>query len=247
MTAASRWFHRPDPRPHARIRLVCLPYAGAGAAVFKGWAERLAADVEPLWVRLPGRENRLRERPLAQWPELVDEFAAALTEEVPSPYVLFGHSMGGMVVYKTVTSTALSRVPERVVISACRAPDVPRAVPALHELPEEEFARGLADLGGVPAEVLAGRGLFRMLEPMLRADLRLAETWPPDPPGPVPVPLTVLWGDADHVAPRAAVEAWRRLALGGYRGREVAGGHFFLTDPAAGVVELLNREIGGCG
>ncbi|AKN74579.1 hypothetical protein QR97_36955 [Streptomyces sp. PBH53] len=246
MTSAGRWFHRPVDRPAARIRLVGLPYAGGGAAVFRTWTEALAPDVEPVWVRLPGRESRLRETPLSDWDALVGAFGRALMRHVPSPYVLFGHSMGGMLAYETATS-ALSRPPERVVISACRAPDVARALPAIHHLPGPEFAAALRDLGGAPEEVLASPGLFRLLEPALRADVRLAETWPAHPPRPVPVPVTAVWGDADHVAPRSAVRAWRHLASGGFRGHEVTGGHFFLSDPSAGVVDLVNRELGAAG
>ncbi|MFF7373127.1 thioesterase II family protein [Streptomyces tricolor] len=246
MTSAGRWFHRPVDRPAARIRLVGLPYAGGGAAVFRTWTEALAPDVEPVWVRLPGRESRLRETPLSDWDALVGAFGRALMRHVPSPYVLFGHSMGGMLAYETATA-ALSRPPERVVISACRAPDVARALPAIHHLPGPEFAAALRDLGGAPEEVLASPGLFRLLEPALRADVRLAETWPAHPPRPVPVPVTAVWGDADHVAPRSAVRAWRHLASGGFRGHEVTGGHFFLSDPSAGVVDLVNRELGAAG
>ena len=101
MTSASRWFHRPRPRPDARIRLVCVPYAGAGVAPFQGWADMLADDVEMVCVRLPGRENRLHERPRSDWPMLTEEFGAALVADVSPPYVLFGHSMGGMLAYET--------------------------------------------------------------------------------------------------------------------------------------------------
>lgn len=86
MAEVAAWFHRPLPRPGARLRLVCLPCAGGGTAVFRGWPARLPADVELLAVRLPGRESRIRERPYRDGEPLTRELARLLTEEVRPPY-----------------------------------------------------------------------------------------------------------------------------------------------------------------
>ncbi|WP_078955818.1 thioesterase II family protein [Streptomyces sp. NRRL B-1140] len=236
------WFHRPAPRPGARLRLVCVPYAGAGAGVFTPWAARLPHDVELVAVRLPGRESRIRERPYARWGPLAAAFREALAEEIASPYVLFGHSMGGMLVYETVTRP-LGRAPERVVISGCRAPGTTGEPPLIHDLPDARFVEHVARLSATPPPVLANSALMRVLMPTLRADFRLAETWPQGPARPVPVPVTTLWGVDDEVAPRAAVTAWRSLAPHGFRSHGVAGGHFFPHDSADDVCSLLCGEI----
>ncbi|MFD3497949.1 thioesterase II family protein [Streptomyces sp. NPDC058678] len=221
---------------------MCVPYAGAGAGAFKHWAARLPADVELVAVRLPGRENRIRERPYSRWPALATAFSDALAEQIASPYVLFGHSMGGMLVYEAV-NRPMSRAPERVIISGCRAPGARRELPVIHDLPDAQFTEHLAQLAGTPPPVLANPGLLRVLAPTLRADFRLAETWPQGPVLPVPVPVTTFWGTDDEVAPQAAVAAWRPLAPHGFRSHEVAGGHFFLHDSADEVCSLLHGEI----
>ncbi|MER5214836.1 alpha/beta fold hydrolase [Streptomyces sp. NPDC002838] len=222
-----------------------MPYAGAGAAVFGTWADRLPPDVELIGVRLPGRENRLREPPFQDWRSLAGAFAHALEEQVRSPYLLFGHSMGAMLVYETVVR-GMKRRPERVLLSGCRAPAVPRALPAIHDLPDEQFTRELGRLAGTPKEVLADPRLMALLEPMLRADIRLAETWTHQTPAPVPVPVTTFWGRHDEVAPPKAVEAWRTLAPHGFRSRGVPGGHFFFQDRAPDFFRSLNRELSFC-
>ncbi|MFD5660951.1 thioesterase II family protein [Streptomyces hirsutus] len=247
-TTSGRWFHRPLPRPGARIRLVCVPHAGAGAAVFRPWAERLGPDTELVTVRLPGRESRLREPPVREWPALAREFAAALGEQVAAPYLLFGHSMGAMLAYETVVRP-LARPPERVLLSGCRAPDVPRALPAIHRLPPERFRAELGRLAGTPADVLDDPRLMGLLEPMLRADIRLAESWWHPAPAPLPVPVTTFWGADDEVAPPKAVAAWRVLAPLGFRGHRVGGDHFFPFLPhghAQDLLGLLNAEITLC-
>ncbi|MFF5985045.1 thioesterase II family protein [Streptomyces olindensis] len=238
----ARWFHRPAPRPSARVRLVCVPHAGAGAATFDRWAAGLPDEVEVVAVRLPGRETRMRERPFSAWAPLAEEFAEALEDRVPSPYVLFGHSMGAMLVYETLVR-GVGRSPERVILSGCRAPDVPRALPAIHDLPSDRFVAELGRLAGTPPEVLGAPRLMAAFEPVLRADIRLAETWSRRRPSPVPVPLTVFWGTDDEVAPPQAVTAWRALAARGFTGHAVRGGHFFFREHAPEFLGLLRGEL----
>lgn len=238
---SGRWFHRPLPRPTARTRLVCVPHAGAGAGVFRPWAGLLPDDVELVAVRLPGRENRLRESPARDWPSLARDFAAALEDQVAPPYLLFGHSMGAMLVYETVVGP-LARPPDRVLLSGCRAPHVPRALPAIHALPPPRFRAELGRLAATPAAVLADPALMALLEPALRADLRLAETWHHRSPAPLPVPLTVFRGTDDEVAPPQAVTAWQPLAPRGFRQHRLDGGHFFPYTHPRDLLALLGHE-----
>ncbi|KUN02868.1 hypothetical protein AQI95_25395 [Streptomyces yokosukanensis] len=242
---SGRWFHRPLPRPEARLRLVCAPYAGAGPGTYRPWAERLPADTELVAVRLPGRESRLREQLPQEWPSLARDFAAALEEHIASPYLLFGHSMGAMLVYETAV-LPLVRPPERVLLSGCRAPHMPRAQPAIHDLPPEAFRAALGRLAGTPPDVLADPRLMAMLDPMLRADIRLAETWARPAPEALPVPVTAFFGQDDDVAPPDAVAAWRSLAPHGFRAHRIAGGHFFLHERARDLLGLLDDEITLC-
>lgn len=209
------------------------------------WADRLPAHTELLAVRLPGRENRLRERPPQDWPSLARDFASALTAQVPSPYLLFGHSMGAMLVYETVIRT-LARPPVRVLLSGCRAPHVPRALPAIHGLPPERFHAELGRLAGTSADVLADPRLMALLGPTLRADIRLAETWAHAAPDPLPVPVTAFCGTDDEVAPPEAVAAWRTLAPHGFRGHRVEGGHFYPYERAHDLLGALADEISLC-
>lgn len=237
-----RWFHRPAPRPAARLRLVCIPHAGAGAVTFDRWVGGLPEDVELITVRLPGRENRMRERPFSAWTPLAEEFAKALEDRISSPYVLFGHSMGAMLAYETVVR-GVARPPERVILSGCRAPGIPRALPAIQDLPSEQFVAELGKLAGTPRDVLAAPRLMAVLEPMLRADIRLAETWSHRRPSPLPVPTTVFWGADDEVAPSEVVAAWRHLAPRGITGHGVPGGHFFLRDHPREFLRRLSKEL----
>ncbi|MDP9831066.1 thioesterase II family protein [Kineosporia succinea] len=224
----SHWFERYGPP--APVRLVCLPHAGGGASVFQHWPGRVPGRLEVIGTRLPGRERRLRETPLEDWDEAVTAFADAVNGQIEPPYVLFGHSLGAMLAYQA-TVARLTPAPLKLVLAGCRSPDVPSLLPRLHDLPDPELAAGLGDLTQTPPEVLAAPALRRLFFPMLRADLRLAETWPPAEGLTVRVPLVTIGARDDPVAPVWSQDGWKALAGAGLTRFEVPGSHFFVHDP----------------
>src|SRR5262245_53852972 len=93
-SAPSAWFVR-KPRPKARLRLFCFPYAGGGASLYRAWPDALP-HLDICAVQPPGREARLREAPFTALPALADELAEAVRPLLDLPYAFFGYSLGGL-------------------------------------------------------------------------------------------------------------------------------------------------------
>src|SRR5882762_8606158 len=74
----SRWLTVFRPLASPRLRLICLPYAGAGASAYRRWPEVAPPGVEIVAVQLPGREDRIREPPPTEIEELVPPLIGAL-------------------------------------------------------------------------------------------------------------------------------------------------------------------------
>ena len=100
IAVTQNWISRPTPRPAARLRLICLPFAGGGAAAYRPWLKHLPSDIEMCLVQLPGRETRMRETPYTRLDELVTDLVPALEPFLDRPYALFGHSMGALTAYE---------------------------------------------------------------------------------------------------------------------------------------------------
>lgn len=234
------------PREDPRLRLVCFGHAGAGPGVFARWPHSLPADIEVFAVRLPGRDRRLRETPFRRWPPLLDALTEALTPELSGPFVLLGHSLGGMIAYELCCRlTASGNPPQRVLLVACRAPHVPNPLPTMHQLPEPQLVAELEGIGATPRDVLTDRRLLQLLTPMIRADLELAETWPFRPASAVTAPLVVFAGVADPIAPPASVAPWERYATGGFHFYAVPGGHFPVGRDDGALLELVAASLAG--
>jgi medium-chain acyl-[acyl-carrier-protein] hydrolase len=233
-------------RPHVRVRLVCLPYAGGGANVFIGWHRRLPADVEVRSPALPGREGLLHRPPL----ERMDQYVAALDEAIAGamdgrPYALFGHSLGALVAYEVAWSRfqAGRQLPVVLIVAGREAPSAHTSQPRIARLPTAEFIRGLARLDGTPRELLANDELMQLLLPALRADFRISEDYRPVKRSRLPVPVVALTGREDREVPPTAAAGWAECTGAGFRVVVLHGGHFFLHSRRDEVLAEITRSL----
>ena len=230
----SRWLLRFPPRPQARVRLLCLPGAGAAPAMFRSWSDQLPAEVEVCAVQLPGRGTRLREAPYTEMAPLADALAEVVRAEPRLPTVVFGHSLGSIVGFEL--ADRLCGTPEHaplsLVAAAHRAPRVGSAGLPGHLLSTEQLLEGMAEFGGLPEEVLARPEMLKLALPSIRADFELDFTYRYRERPPLPIPVSVFGGASDNTVTEPELTAWSSHTSGGFRLRVLPGDHFFLTGPS---------------
>lgn len=225
-TVDPRWIVRAQPRPAARLRLLCLPHAGGGAAAYHDWSAALPGDVEVCAVRPPGRESRLGERPIAELAPLLDALAGAVRPLLDRPVALFGHSLGALVAFELARQLQREGAPPRhLFVSGRQPPNVRTASPPIHHLPDAAFLAELYRLNGVPAGV--SPELLEMMLPALRADFAVDEGYVYRDEAPLRCPLTAFGGTDDALVAEEQVAAWRPHTRGRFAARMFPGDHFF--------------------
>ena len=197
-----------------RVRLFCLPYAGGGASMFRDWPAALprALDLRP--VRLPGREDRLREPPHTSLPALVDEVAGAIGPLLDWRFALFGHSMGALVAFELAREVRRrGAAPQWLFVAGCRAPH--RLAPSgLSGLPDARFVSALnLKYGGIPDAFLNAPELLEFFLPVVRADLSLVDSYCYQPEPPLDCPISGFGGIDDPNVGRDELRAWREHTL----------------------------------
>ncbi|MFD4786024.1 thioesterase II family protein [Streptomyces sp. NPDC058459] len=213
---------------NATVRLVCLPYAGGGADVYRPWASVLPAGGELIAPELPGHGRRLPEQPLDRAEDVVADLLPRLGDP-STPLVVFGHSMGGLLAYEVCDALdRLSTPPQALVISAMGPPDLvePAVSRALAEDPEALLDH-VASLGSTPSPVLADPGMRALVLRPLQADFRLLGRARRTEVREVPVPLYTFAGDQDPVHPAHEVAGWQRHARRWGGLQVLPGDHFF--------------------
>lgn len=238
-SSVSRWLVRKAGAQRPCLRLFCVPYAGVGASAYRLWAAGLPADIEVCSVQLPGRETRLREKPLDRIADIVEALQPELRPWLDVPFAIFGHSMGAVIATELCAALAREGAPQprHLFVSGRRAPHLADPDATLGGLSDEDFARELNKrYGGIPAEIMADRELMALLLPCLRADIAALEAYRPGAVGRIAYPLTVYGGTQDSRAPRIHLEAWQEMAGADFRVRQFEGTHFYLNPRRA---ELL--------
>lgn len=217
------------PYSEGEHTLYCVPHAGAGASVYRRWADRLDAAV--VGVQPPGREQRRRD------PAMPDVAAAgrAVAEAIaarPGPFTLFGHSLGALIAFEAArVLVGVGRSPERLIVSGARAPQLPRTPGAL--LTDAQLLDRLKELGGTPAQLFDYPELLDLFVPVVRADFALVGGYRYAAGAPLALPVAALGGVSDPEVPRADLLAWRAQAGGAFEAALFPGGHFFLHEEGA--------------
>jgi medium-chain acyl-[acyl-carrier-protein] hydrolase len=234
-----------EPSAKTRLRLLCFPYAGAGASVFWGWAAALPAGIELCPIQLPGREGRWMEPPFTHFPSLIKTLADELKPLLSVPFAFFGHSMGAFISFELARqlrrSSGLS--PVHLFLSAARAPHLPDPHPPIHHLGEAEFVSTLLRLHGIPAQILQNAELLRLVLHSLRADLTLFETYAHYPEPPLDCPISSYGGQQDSKVAYADLAGWSVYTRGAFTCRLFPGNHFFLTSARTSLLRTLSDEL----
>jgi surfactin synthase thioesterase subunit len=218
--------------PSATRSLVCLGFCGGGAGPYLPWADVLPPDVELVVICYPGRDGRFLEDHATTWAELAADATEAVTAAAGRPYVLFGHSMGGWMAFDVAArlECAGGPLPEALVVSSANAPSrglTPRDMFPAQRDTDEELLDWMRTNGLLADYVLGDPELQEMALDLMRADIRVRDTFACPDGTTVSVPLQVLTGDRDEVIVPDTADQWRALAAGDYRHDELPGGHFY--------------------
>jgi medium-chain acyl-[acyl-carrier-protein] hydrolase len=241
----NRWLPKFKPNPRARIRLFCLPNAGAGSSIYRQWQAALPPEIQVLPVHLPGRETRIGETPHSDSSTLVDALLEGLRVFLDSPFAFFGHSMGGLLSFEL--ARALRRMkqplPKVLMISATKAPQMQSHRPDLSDLPEPEFRKALVKYNGTPQAVLDHPEMMELFGPILRADFKLVEKYRFQPEAPLEVPMVAFGGVNDSECTQAELEGWKEQAGLSFAVQVFPGDHFYLAPQREPLLRRVATEL----
>ncbi|GAA1796060.1 thioesterase [Planosporangium flavigriseum] len=204
------------------LALVCIPWAGAGAAPFRSWSPVLD-DVSTVYgLRLAGRESRRMEPPADTVAEVVCDIVAELVGLGVPRVALFGQCFGAVLAFELAKALAKSdhdiEVAHLLVASQLPPPYFAEAdLEAEHDLMQY-----------VPENFREEPDFVELLLPVIAADISLVSRYIYEPGAPLAVPLTVVYGAHDSQLSRDRVDAWRWETTGPTNFCEIAeGDHLF--------------------
>lgn len=237
-----------NPQPRPRMRLVCFPYAGGDANVFRDWAVAMPEGVEVIGLQYPGRGCNQYLSPISNCDEMALQLKAVVAPFLGIEFAFFGHSNGALISFEVARSLSAEtkRRMRHLFFSAKSAPHLLNSRYKLSDLDDENFVRAIREIGGTPSEVLDDAWLVQRLLPRLRADFALGETYVYRPSAPLECDVSILHGEYDHSVDAESAKRWSELTTGDVRQCSIEGGHFFLHTHKAQVQAVVRAVLLEC-
>ncbi|MDI6649090.1 alpha/beta fold hydrolase [Bacillus altitudinis] len=221
------------------IQLICFPFAGGYSASYRPLFEQLKDTAEVTAAEPPGHGTNLM--PLeSSIDRLAELYKEGLTGKLNRPFILFGHSMGGLVVYRLTQLLEKEGIdPAAVVISAIQPPQTKRQI--LTHLSNEAFVQHIAEMGGIPKELLENKPMMDYFTPSLRADYQALESFQHTDKTIIESPVYLLNGKQDKKCMEDAV-GWLTWANAIER-TDFEGGHMYINTHLEQFAEHMRHVI----
>jgi acyl transferase domain-containing protein/surfactin synthase thioesterase subunit len=226
----------------AKARILCFPFSGAGASVFRTWPAAAPADIEIVPVQLPGREDRLDEPPFRSLAQLAEALTAGIAPLCDRPTALFGCSMGALLAFETARRLRKAGIEVAHLFAAsCPAPHRPNRVAercrTLQAAGGPEFQRWIDEVLG------PDRDLQEVILPTLLADLQMVRDHVHTPDEPLRCPITAFGGIEDADIPRSELAPWVEHTRSDLAVKLFEGGHLFMRTNGPAVVAAMSRAL----
>lgn len=243
----SPWFHTHHSPRDPKLRLICFPYAGGGASVFRKWSTSLPEGVELLAAQLPGREARYVEPALQDIDSVLAHLSTAIEPLLDRPFAFFGHSLGALIAYELTVSLRARglRMPEHLFFSGRRAPNIPIGRRSYYDLPDNELIEEIRKLSGTSEGVLENDELMAMMLPMLRADFAIHDKYAHRETPRLEIDVSVFGGLDDIATTTENLSAWQGMTTKDVRLSFFRGGHFFIDESKDEVLAAIERVLVG--
>lgn len=228
--------------PDSKPQIFLVHFAGGNVYSFQ-FMKKYFQEYDFIPLELPGRGNRIREKILQDFTAAAKDLCLQIVSKLKSKkFLLYGHSMGALLVLKIAGLLELDgHIPQAIVTSGNAGPGV-FSSKIRHLLPNEQFMYELKILGGMPEEILNNKELYEFVEPIIRADFKIAEMSQREEIFiPINSPIYALMGDQESKSDK--IENWKTFTTSTFGYKVLQGDHFFIYNNASALSNVIKRAI----
>ncbi len=240
------WVDYYTPLTKPELRVFCIPFAGGGASKYSPWKRIVPEGVEIVPIQLPGREKRVREKLEYDLIAMAEKIASAIAEISSDgiPFIIFGHSMGGILAFETTKILEKNGIlPRKCVISATDLEGISN-LRSVRDMTDEELLDAVSVYGAAQdlEAMKKFKFFFGMFMRVIRADFIMLEDYAMDTSSKITVPITALYSDCDKLARRKTMEFWKNMTDAKFAIREFKGNHFYLFENESAVIDAIIND-----
>lgn len=233
------------PKNQGKIRLVCFPFAGGAASIFRCWKDYTPESVELFAAQLPGREFRRQEKCLTHIDAVVNHLLPDIQALADKPLVFFGYSLGGLVAYELVKAMdqAGLKTPIKLIFAGRGEPIAVAPEKKIYQFADNDFLSHIASFGGTPDTVLGEASIMQYFLPILKADFQVLDTYETRPPFILNCPIHAYVGDRDTMVSIESVARWRHYTNAEFSMEVERGGHFIMNDRRGTFIPRVMAQV----
>lgn len=236
------WLVRGHGAHDAPLRLICFHSMGVGASLFTKFLLNPPKGYDILAVQTPGRENRIAEPVFERVEDLVDRLLPSLVPHLDRPFVIWGHSFGGIVAGEVLRRLkATERAPIHFVVSGTIAPSLvhvwQKREVMLKTMVSDNSPEYLISLARYVDDAEFIKGIL----PLMRRDFPLLESYAWSADYSLDCPMTAFAARQDDFVYPDEIAEWARLTSASFELREVDGDHWFLNRNRDAILAVLDE------
>jgi len=229
------------------IKLLCIPYAGASAEVYRRWSPYIVDTIEIIPLEMCGRGKRFGIPFSDSFDSAVDDLFLQMKNILidVEQYAVFGHSMGSWLAYELYIRLIQEdyKAPSHMFFSGNHAPHIHKNEKKLAYLNNEDFQKEILKIGGTPKLIFDHKDLAETYVPIIRNDYRILEEYQYIDKGIlVHCPSTVISGNQDKLT-FEELSYWRDLVNSDFDVVMVEGNHFYVSDAPQIVASEINKKL----
>lgn len=221
----------------SQSNLFLFHFAGGSSFSFSFLAPYLDAQ-ETRSIELPGRGKRGKEPIIRDVKSAVKDVVSQICDEiVPGESVLYGHSLGALLVFFVAHELEkLQLPPKKIVVTGDAGPGLKNKIP-IFDFDREAFKLELRKMGGIPDGFFHDERLYLFYEPILRADIKLAYDFSMLDGVQLSTPIHAIMGTDEEDAMH--IENWKNYTSGSFESALLPGGHFFILNHPEQLVQAI--------
>jgi surfactin synthase thioesterase subunit len=212
--------------------LFCFHHAGGSASVFYRYIREFS-DIAIIPVELPAHGSRIKEAPVTNWQELINDICGdilCVLEELKAPFSMIGCSLGSLLAFEsTVKLLEFGRKPEKLVICSHSSPDVPSPGYKTN-MGYERLIDEITLLSGTPVSIADNEEMLEFYLPLIYNDYLLHDNYMYSGQRINKTDIKFFCGSEDPYFDRGNMKNWERMSDGNNQYYEYEGGHFFLYE-----------------
>ena len=224
-----------------KVKLFCIPYAGASATVFYKFSKYLSKNISLIPVELAGRGSRFEEKPIYKFDEELMDIKGTIENQIidNSEFIIFGFSYGSLLAYEV--TKLLQSEPLHLILGGYQYPAYKTNTDIL-ELNDYDFLKNLEESGGISIENSEDFDVFKPFIPVIRSDFESIKSHKFNINSlPLSCDGTILYTDEDEFS--QDIKLWNTLFSRRCEYHKFLGNHFFINRDFKEIALIINSIV----